>query len=221
MINKKQMRDINRFRNGRAQGGGRPHGNNRGVDRYGRHIREMNESRGFDDRGGRYGRPFGSRRPDDRMADRYGSGDRYLNESRFGDGVSWESSRYMLKDLSNADDTSKRYIRNNKFNDYMFAIDTTGLRGKDAYNIVDYVTTECLNNNINKGLVIDVDNRVLGKIRWAGASYSGNRTNDISWVITGPTGTREKHQQKWDDLIDLVSDMIESGDDIFILPIID
>ncbi len=42
------MRDINRFRNGRAQGGGRPHGNNRVVDSYGRHIREMNESRHAD-----------------------------------------------------------------------------------------------------------------------------------------------------------------------------
>ncbi len=84
--NNKQMRDINRFRNGRAQGGGRPHGNNRGVDRYGRRIRDINESRGFGDRGGRYGRPFGSRWPDEGMDDRYGSGDRYFNESRGGVG---------------------------------------------------------------------------------------------------------------------------------------
>ncbi len=83
--NNKQMRDINRFRNGRAQGGGWPHGNNRGVDSYGRPIREMNESRGFDDRGGRYGRPFGSRWPDDRMADRYGRPIREMNESRHAD----------------------------------------------------------------------------------------------------------------------------------------
>ncbi len=161
------MRDINRFRNGRAQGGGRPHGNNRGVDSYGRHIREMNESRGFGDRGGRYGRPFGSRWPDEGMGDRYGSGGRYLNESWShkeippidygrGDVVEVIPAGQVIKPiLKNGDGRSKKYIKSNRLAKEMYSVNMYNFSDSDYDSFVDYMTDVFMKHGIQNTLFTD------------------------------------------------------------------
>ncbi len=161
------MRDINRFRNGRAQGGGRPHGNNRGVDSYGRPIREMNESRHAGEGYDRSKIPYYESRRIDESTHMYADDSGYTNAYMVS-----EKTKNVFKLFNRGDKFTKKMVR--VLNRY---------ENIELYSTTFLLDTNSTNIDVNNVLLF-IKNEMFGSIDYDnGKIFVVSSENDIHIII--------------------------------------